>query len=238
MQNQSNYQISFEITADRALFSDPASKVGGEKLSYQFPTYEALKGILKGIYWKPTIVWYVDAVRVMNPIQMETECTKIVKWNSKDGDLAFSTYLTNVRYQVLAHYEWNMNRPEFTKDRDFKKYNAIIGRMIKTGRRTPIFLGVKDCLATSIEPCVFGEGEGTYDHAGTQVYGLMYHGTTYADEGYDDETRNRITTNYFIPKMENGIITFPRPEECPVHYARHKMTMKVFNSNLPEEEFE
>ena len=27
------------------------------------PTYEALKGILSSTYWKPALVWYIDAVR-------------------------------------------------------------------------------------------------------------------------------------------------------------------------------
>ena len=48
--------VTFEVFGDYALFSDPVMRVGGEKASYQIPTYEALKGILHSIYWKPTIV--------------------------------------------------------------------------------------------------------------------------------------------------------------------------------------
>ena len=62
-------KIEFELTGPYALFSDPITRVGGEKLSYHIPTYEALKGVVQSIYWKPTIMWIVDAVRVMNPIQ-------------------------------------------------------------------------------------------------------------------------------------------------------------------------
>ena len=233
MQNNPKHQIAVEITAERALFADPLSKVGGEKLSYQIPTYEALKGLIKGIYWKPTISWYIDAVRVMNPIQMETECSKIIKMTSRDGDLAFSTYLTDVRYQVLAHYEWNENRPEFAKDRDFKKYNAIIGNMINIGGRDPLYLGTRECTAY-VAPCVFGDGAGHYDHAGTQVFGNMYHGITYPDEYYDEKTKGRVTTNFFNARMENGIITFPRPEECPIHNYLHKQEMKPFDANKDE----
>lgn len=64
--------VEFQVTGDYALFSDPILRVGGEKCSYQVPTYEALKGILQSVYWKPTIIWVIDAVRVMHPIQMET----------------------------------------------------------------------------------------------------------------------------------------------------------------------
>ena len=44
--------VEFEVTGDYALFSDPVMRIGGEKCSYQIPTYEALKGILHSIYWK------------------------------------------------------------------------------------------------------------------------------------------------------------------------------------------
>lgn len=37
-------QIEFEVYGDYALFTDPLTKIGGEKLSYSVPTYEALKG--------------------------------------------------------------------------------------------------------------------------------------------------------------------------------------------------
>ena len=60
--------VEFEVTGDYALFSDPVMRIGGEKCSYQIPTYEAIKGILHSIYWKPTIIWVVDAIRIINPI--------------------------------------------------------------------------------------------------------------------------------------------------------------------------
>lgn len=38
-------QIEFQVTGDYAMFSDPVTRMGGEKCSYQVPTYEAIKGI-------------------------------------------------------------------------------------------------------------------------------------------------------------------------------------------------
>mgnify|MGYP001006015581 CR=1 FL=1 len=49
--------IEYQVYGDYALFSDPVTRVGGEKSSYHIPTYEALKGITESIYWKPTIMW-------------------------------------------------------------------------------------------------------------------------------------------------------------------------------------
>lgn len=47
--------IEYVVYGDYALFSEVATRTGGEKFSYQIPTYQALKGITESIYWKPTI---------------------------------------------------------------------------------------------------------------------------------------------------------------------------------------
>ena len=41
--------IEFEVYGKYALFSDPVTRVGGEKTSYHIPTYEALKGMVESI---------------------------------------------------------------------------------------------------------------------------------------------------------------------------------------------
>ena len=65
--------VEFVVWGKYALFSDPITRVGGEKFSYQIPTYQALKGILESVYWKPTLIWYIDEVRVMNKIQTQSK---------------------------------------------------------------------------------------------------------------------------------------------------------------------
>ena len=65
--------ISCRFFARYALFCDPVNRLGGEKMSYQLPTYQALKGMMESIYWKPTFDWVIDQVRVMNPIRFEDE---------------------------------------------------------------------------------------------------------------------------------------------------------------------
>ena len=74
--------VEFEVSGRYALFSDPVMRVGGEKSSYQVPTYEALRGIMTSVYWKPTINWFIDAVRVMNPIQTETKGIRPIRYQS------------------------------------------------------------------------------------------------------------------------------------------------------------
>ena len=141
--------VEFQVTGEYALFSDPITRMGGEKCTYQIPTYEALKGILSSVYWKPTIIWYVDAVRVLEPIQTEVKGIRPIKYQhgpkEASNDLAYYTYLKHIRYQVRAHFEWNDNRPELAGDRNENKHHNIARRMIEKGGRRDIFLGTREC---------------------------------------------------------------------------------------------
>ena len=222
--------VEFEVTGDDGLFSDPVMRIGGEKCTYQIPTYEALKGILHSIYWKPTIIWIVDAVRVMEPIRMEVKGIRPIKYHG-GNDLAYYTYLKGCRYQVRAHFEWNENRPELSQDRNENKHHQIALKMIRKGGRRDIFLGTRECQGY-VEPCVFGEGAGAYDDLERLEFGLMYHGITYADEAYSEDTHGKMTARFWRPVMEKGVITFPRPEECPLHKPLQDMEIKPFGVDL------
>lgn len=222
--------VEFLVTGDYGLFADPLMRLGGEKCTYQVPTYEALKGILSSVYWKPTFIWVIDAVRVMNPIQTEVKGVRPIKYNG-GNDLAYYTYLKNCAYQVRAHFEWNENRPELAVDRNENKHHNIAKRMIVKGGRRDIFLGARECQGY-VEPCVFGEGAGAYDQLPELSFGVMYHGLTYADEAYSEETRGHMTANFWRPVMRNGIITFLRPEECPMRKTLREMEMKPFGEDL------
>ena len=222
--------VEFQVSGDYGLFSEPILRVGGEKCSYQIPTYEALKGILHSIYWKPTIIWIIDAVRVMNPIQMEVKGIRPIKY-SRGNDLSYYTYLKNCRYQVKAHFIWNENRPELEADRNENKHHEIAKKMIIKGGRRDIFLGTRECQGY-VEPCTFGDGAGAYDDTALLSFGLMYHGITYADEAYSEETNGKMTANFWYPEMRNGIIRFPEPAVCPIHKFLREMQIKPFGEAL------
>ena len=222
--------VEFEVTGDYGLFSDPIMRVGGEKASDQVPTYEALKGILMSVYWKPTLIWIIDEVRIMNRIQTEVKGVRPIKYYNDKNDLAYYTYLKNCRYQVRAHFEWNENRPELAEDRSENKHHQIAKRMIAKGGRRDIFLGTRECQGY-VEPCVFGEGEGAYDDIPELSFGLMYHGITYADEAYSPETQGKMTARFWRPVMKKGVIKFIRPEEC-IHKELRSMSVKAFGRDL------
>lgn len=219
--------VEFKITGRYALFSDPITRVGGEKFSYQVPTYQALKGIMESIYWKPTFIWYIDAVRIKNKIQTESKGVKPLKM-SGGNDLSYYTYLRDVEYQVLAHFEWNEHRKDLEDDRNENKHHCIAKRCIQKGGRRDIFLGTRECQGYA-ENCIFGEEEGFYDNYGDIDFGVQFHGYDYPDETGKDE----LTVRLWKAKMKDGIIKFPSPKECDPSLRRviRPMKPKIFEIN-------
>ena len=107
--------FEYRVYGKYALFTDPITKTGGEKFTYQIPTYQALKGITESIYWKPTIQHYIDEVRVMNIIRTQSQGIRPIHFNDEKNDLSIYTYLTDVEYEVRGHFEWNENRKDLMK---------------------------------------------------------------------------------------------------------------------------
>lgn len=248
--------IELRVWGRYALFTDPLTRVGGEKSSYHLPTYEALKGICKSIYWKPTFIWYVDRVRILRRIRTQTRGMKPLNFDgifasARDPDkkqtppntLSIYTYLTGdarsvnpvdithgpgVEYQVSAHFEWNPHQAALARDRVEGKHYAIARRSLDRGGRQDIFLGTRDCQGY-VAPCVFGEGPGDYDNDGSLDYGLTFHSFDYPDE----TGTGRLGTNFWRPKLVNGVLTFPRPDDSSLIVKKdiRAMAPRAFGEN-------
>ena len=207
-------KVSYETAASLALFADPVTSTGGEKLTMEIPSHEALKGFTKNIFWKPCLTWFVDRVRIMNPIRTHAEGQRFLGYRGEQ-DRAYFTYLEDVRYQVEAHFEFNPRHPEFSEQwtNDMKYYHEFVRAVIAEGRYNP-FLGKSECVPDYIRLCEFGEGKGYFDNKGTRDLGYLYHGLTYPDEAYDATTEGHITFNMFHAVMENGVIEYPPARQC------------------------
>lgn len=215
--------ISFRVYGRSALFSDPVTRVGGEKCSYHIPTYEALKGIVKSIYWKPTFIWHIDRMRVLKPIRTQARGAKPLEYDTGGNSLAIYTYLANVAYEVEAHFEWNPHRPELAGDRIDGKHYEIAKRMLEKGGRQDIFLGTRECQGY-VESCRFGEEKSAFEDIRELAFGLMFHGFDYPDESGVEELHAR----FWHPVMKKGLVVFPRPEECTVRKYIRPMRAKTF----------
>ena len=214
--------IEFKVWARHALFTDPLTKIGGEKCSYHIPTYEALKGIVKSIYWKPTFIWVIDEVRVIKRIRTQTKGTKPLEYGG-GNTLAIYTFLADVEYQVRANFEWNEHRPELADDRNEAKHHIVAKRMLERGGRQDIFLGTRDCQGY-VEPCEFGSGASPYDGEGELAFGLMFHGFDYPDETGE----GKLYARFSRPTMIDGNIRFVRPRDCTIRKFIREMSAKPF----------
>lgn len=215
--------IEFKVWGRHALFTDPLTRIGGEKCSYHVPTYEALKGITKSIYWKPTFIWVIDEVRVMKRIRTQTKGAKPLEFGG-GNTLAIYTFLADVEYQVRAHFEWNEHRPELADDRNEAKHHIVAKRMLERGGRQDIFLGTRDCQGY-VEPCAFESGTSPYAGEGELAFGLMFHGFDYPDETGDD----KLYARFYRPTMIDGNIRFVRPQDCTARKFVREMSAKKFD---------
>ena len=157
-------RIVMKVYGKYALFTDPMTKIGGEKSSMMIPSYETLKGIVCGNYWKPSIDWVIESVKVLNPIRTERKGIRPIKYNG-GNDLAYYTYLSDVAYIISAHFEFNKRRPDLQEDWNENKHYYVAKRALEKGGRRDIFLGARECPAY-IEPGDMSE-PGYYDDKGT-----------------------------------------------------------------------
>lgn len=224
-------KIAFQVSGARAMFSDPISRVGGEKFSYMVPTYQALKGITESIYWKPSLIWRILRVRVMNTIRTESIGVRPIKFHSNANDLSYYTYLKDVAYQVEAKFEWNNNRMELQKDWNENKHFAMANRAIESGGRRDVFLGTRECQAY-VMPCRFGENSGHYDEHDELSFGIQFHSFIYPDEAVDNDTYDHLTAAFWKPVMKNGIIEFTPPSGVEFRRTLYPMEKKSFEPGI------
>lgn len=207
--------ITYKVYGKYALFTDPLTKIGGEKFSYDIPTYGALKGITESIYWKPTFVWVIDEVKIMKPIQTQSKGIRPIHYHDSGNDLSIYTYLYDVEYLVKAHFEWNQNRPDLTADRNETKHWDIAKRMVERGGRRDIFLGTRECQGY-VEPCDFDEPSVPYGGIAERSFGVMVHSIIYPDEQTQPEYAGKMTVRFWKPVMKKGVIHFERPDRLPM----------------------
>lgn len=230
----------YRLYGDYALFTDPVTKGGGEKYTYQIPTYQALKGITEQLYWKPTLIYYIDSVKVMKKIQTETKGIRAPLKNGQN-DLNYYTYLRDVEYLVQFHFEWNNNRPELSEDRNETKHEQIILRSMSRGGRRDLFLGTRECVGyvERLREEQF-HAASTYYEGKKISFGIMFHSFLYPDEAVHKKNEYILVSNFTDIKLDNGQIYFVRPEDCQIHHTLRDYSFKTFtkeNMTFVEDEY-
>lgn len=229
MENFQSNPFYLRIWGDYALFTDPMTKAGGEKYTYQVPTYQALKGIVEACYWKPVLYYVVDEVKVMKPIKTETHGIR-APLNNGGNDLNYYTYLKDVEYWVKFHFEWNERRQEMKGDRNEIKHQEILIRSMKRGGRHDIFLGTRECVGY-IEYLT----EAQYNNTKTafenerRSFGLQFHSFIYPDENKNiEDGEGPLISCFSNTLIEDGCIKYCRPEKCIACHELSNYKIKSF----------
>ncbi len=219
------------IWGDYALFTDPMTKGGGEKFTYQVPTYQALKGMVEACYWKPSLYYIIEAVKIMKPFQSETHGIRAPLANGSN-DLNYYTYLRDVEYYVRFHFEWNDLRPDLAKDHDPIKHEQILLRSMSRGGRRDVFLGVRECTGylDRLHERDYKRAETPFDGQNIS-FGLQFHSFAYPSESTDAADDGKLRANFAPVVMNDGEIVFNRPEESPIQHVLSPYHIRSFGPN-------
>lgn len=199
------------LTAERALFTHPGTKGGGERSSYLVPTRQALQGCIDAIYYKPTIQNVVTEVKVVKKIQTELHGVRALL-KDYGADLSYVSYLSDVEYLVKFHFIWNENRDDLIHDRLPKKHEAIMARSLARGGRRDVFLGTRECLA--LAEGISQEEYDSEDFANAAIsmdFGLMFHSFA-----YPTDNKTPLKSYFTRTEMVNGYIRFKDQADCEV----------------------
>lgn len=222
----------FEVCADRALFTDPLTRVGKGKGSYAVPTAGALVGLCKSVYWKPTIEYAIEEFRVMNPIRFESMGMLLPHVYDNEQDMSIFRYLKNVRYLVKARLKFNEARPDLAEDYSVDKHYTILRDSFDVGGRFSPFLGVSECQASvrMIAPCEYENAEGYYDNAGLMRIGIMYKNIDYGSDEHGGRYASGI--RLFNCRMNNGVVSIPSDSACAYREYLLKDNKNSFSKGL------
>lgn len=219
------------IKGEYALFVDPLTKGGGEKVSYPIPTKQALLGIVDACYFKPTISNHIEEVRVINPIQTQVRGNRalIKKYSS---DLNYYSYLADVEYLVKFYFTWNLSRQDLINDRNMKKHEAIMERSIRKGGRRDIFLGTRECVAYLdwISEDEFLSKKSYYQDNKIS-FGIMFNQFKYPTQ--EDE---KLRAYYSEVILDNGLVKYKDLEDCTIYNEVSHYSFKTIKDIKPVKE--
>lgn len=204
--------IKVEVWGDYACFSRPELKI--ERFTYDCITPSAARGILEAVFWHPGLVWIIDKIYILSPIEFTNIRRNEVKskllsskaktaMSGKNIDLFIdtgsdiqqraATVLKNVHYVIEAHFD--MTDKANQSDNPGKFQEMMKRRLCKGQCYHQPYLGCREF------PAKFRLWE--FDTVPTvdisSDLGLMLYDMDYSD-------KNNITPMYFRAKIQNGVL--------------------------------
>ena len=228
-------RVRLRVWGDMACFTRPEMKV--ERVSYDIMTPSAARGILEAIYWKPEIIWVIEAITALKPIRFgnirrnEVGCkmsSKVGKQMAGDtGSLGYAiedkrqqratTLLLDVAYIIEAHYEILDNAEPPNKHYEVFKRRAEKGQCFHRPyfgcREFPVSFSWHESEEPPEPPA---ELQGSKD-LGWMLNDMVFSPAREKDEGAFSNGQGRWITaqpQFFRAQMENGRVAVPRLERA------------------------
>jgi len=192
--------VKVKIWGPRACFTRIDEKV--ERYSYDVLTPTAAQGILKSIYWKPSIEWVINRIHVINPVVRD-----VVKTNEITEKMSYqkpyinkeqkriqrvNTILTNVEYIIEA------NVKIIGEDDNVAKHLSIFNRRIEKGQCfAQPYLGLREYTGYFEPVDVIPKSK----IKGEYILGMLPHSLDYSTYP--------VRRSFFLAKMVDGIIDIP-----------------------------
>lgn len=154
-----NDEICIDVWGDFAIFTRPDSKI--ERVTYNFPTPSACRGILNAIYSKPKEFYYeITQIDIINPIRKiyikKNEVQDVININSAFKDKNYcictdkcrtqrmNTYLRDVYYRIHAKIKIQEDAPECINLP--RIYAQFQNRVSKGKCFYQPYLGTRECI--------------------------------------------------------------------------------------------
>ena len=209
------------VTGKYACFTMPQFKT--ERVSYDYPTPSAMKGLIESIYYKPAIRIVIDKIVVFNPIKhlnikrREFDNIPSIYGGSKQNaetSIRNTLLLQDVKYGIQFHIELTHHKSE-NKDECLPKHYGIMEKRLKRGQssRQP-YLGCREFSVGRIELVDdFDLSEVDNSLMCDFNIGYMLYGLDFEDKGIpiNGDWNNPIFSNsakpmWYSPRITNGVI--------------------------------
>ncbi len=227
-----SYGFKILVEGDYALYTRQDSKV--ERVTYDVPTPSALVGMIKQIYWKPSVTYRIQRIVVFNPIKFINIRRNEVKnkillskvksqmkggaspeiYTSEERSQRSSMVLQDVKYGIEFCFDLTGLRAEKDDEGEKKHYN-ILKRRLEKGQcfRQPC-LGTREFSARKIELVeAFDYDAIAPELKGTTDLGYMLYQMKFEDGGlplngdWDNPVfSDRADAVYYHPYMVDGVI--------------------------------
>lgn len=210
-----------EISGKYACFTNPVMKA--ERVSYDFITPSAAKGIFKSIYWKPEMDYNVNKIEILSEYPPKRQCVMTKEFgfipkgpinyedlNPKDRQLRSNTFLKNVKYRIhaniMADSHEHFRKCEEIFERRMRGENHLfrfphLGLSEFTCEYVKLILDENDLNNPPIHEYLKNKTIEQHE-TGFMLYDIIYNTQNVA-----------VKTQYYKPRIINGVIDVPNSND-------------------------